>query len=131
MTLLVTRTGPPSSRSRCYSNFQSVEIRGQHGKMYHGHTVDDRNPASPYIHTDVLNYQDSYTFGISGLCKLMPDFYNERYQGHLPGSQRLYGALQQQPELPSQDANKRLDDALYGPGALCTNLTFAIITGPF
>ena len=27
-------------------------------------TVDDRNPASPYIHTYVLHYQNPYTFGI-------------------------------------------------------------------
>ena len=42
-----------------------------------GGTVDDRNPASPHIHIDVLYYQHSYTFRISGLYKVMQDFYHQ------------------------------------------------------
>ena len=42
-------------------------------------TVEDENPASPYVHTDVLYYQNSYTFGILGLYKVLQDFHHKQY----------------------------------------------------
>ena len=39
-----------------------LRSRGLLGTRYLDTTVDDRNPASPYIQISVLYYQNSYTF---------------------------------------------------------------------
>ena len=48
------------------------------GVLTVAHTVDDRNPASPYLHLDVPYYHNPNTFGKGGLHKVMQDFYHKQ-----------------------------------------------------
>ena len=46
------------------SQASSVDSSERRCKLSPGPTVDDRNPASPYIGIHEFYYQNSYTFGI-------------------------------------------------------------------
>ena len=47
-----------ATRTLRFQNPEILYYRAEHT------TVDDRNPASPYIHIEVLYYQNSFTFGM-------------------------------------------------------------------